>query len=419
MEKINIKKILDFPLTNGRTDIDVEGYISIQNKTAEFSMENGYLGKLYPEFKSESKDNKEESWFAIDKDDRKITLVRALYVDGFPSAKFLIHQEEIVVGAHLTDDTKVKKIQSTIHRLENNLDFALKIGNREFIYNDLKIRTQVDKEFVISIEGEIAFGEIKKLFRYFCELIFLFYGIYPECDSFKIVLLDDNTCELMTNGNKFKYERRRKALINELKYGKTDYKTSLKNFIVFRENSGLIFDIFLSTVYSQSFEEDYPLRFSQCIEGVMNYGKLLEKKKSSLDLDRVVDNLKICKEYLVKYCKGNDSITSCIELLDSNKDILKNIELENPATFKDIITKAIKYNKYLESLFNNDDEIEKFAKKTKAHRNLFSHAKHKSDRFEGKENMDASIKLYTILRFIIIDAYVNEDYFNWIKERYQ
>ena len=63
---------------------------------------------------------------------------------------------------------------------------------------------------------------------------------------------------------------------------------------------------------------------------------------------------------------------------------------------------------------DNNSQIKKFAEKTKEHRHLFSHAKHKSGRFIGIENKDAAIKLYTILRFIIIKECVDERYFDYL-----
>lgn len=56
------------------------------------------------------------------------------------------------------------------------------------------------------------------------------------------------------------------------------------------------------------------------------------------------------------------------------------------------------------SPINYDDnlKISEFAYKTTNHRHLFSHTRYKADMFNGKENKDAAIKLYAILRFIII-----------------
>ena len=147
-----------------------------------------------------------------------------------------------------------------------------------------------------------------------------------------------------------------------------EYEKSFRNYVKFRKDSGLIFDIFLNTVYSQSFEEDYPLRLSQCVDGIMDYKKLLKKKKDKKKID-----------------------------------------------FVDVIVQSINYDKSLRELFDFDDfKIEEFAEKTKNHRHLFSHAKNKSERFEGIENKYAAIKLYTILRFVIIKECVDERYFDYL-----
>lgn len=380
MNKINLKEIVDLQLSDECKNVEIDGYIYRDINKGCFLIKNKELSSKF----SKSLPGSSKCWFLIDDEDLKITINDVLFNGRFPFYQFDTVHKELIMGCHLSEDTKIKGVEFKTKYSKEDIGFPAQIGEIDFNYKNIRISSKKEPEYIHSKDGsfcnsyiktftfssneDITLNEMQNLFRYFCEMLFLFYGIYPEYEKAEIILANGDICELFTYGHKFKYEKRKKHLTDNLEYRKINYEKSFEEYIKFREDSGLIFDIFLNTVYSQSFEEDYPLRFSQCIEGVMEYRKLLKKGENG-----------------------------------------KN------QTFSKTIEQSINYDKSLRELFDDDySKIEEFAKKTKEHRHLFSHAKHKSGRFIGIENKDAAIKLYTILRFIIIKECVDENYFDYL-----
>lgn len=358
MDKINLNKIIKTQLFN--KCINIEGYIDTKSKIGNIVINDS---ELHSKIKSKL-EGSSSYWFVEDEYKRKITMMEVSCNDYFPSNEFYTLHKKIILGAHLEEHEKIKSIEFKIQKSTSDEDSKILsyIKNIEFNYKNLIIKLKKDEMILISISGESTLNEVVKIFKYFCEFIFLFYGIYLEYYTAEIKLCDGETCEFITYGHKFKYEKRKRCLTDSIQYGTINYD-NFENFIKFRKDSGIIFDIILNTVYSQSFEEDYPLRLSQCIDGMIGEKSFINRKS---------------KEH-----------------------------------FKDTIIKAINYDDSLKNLFDYDNfKISEFADKTKNHRHLFSHAKYKSDMFKGKENKDAAIKLYSILRFIIIKECVEKKYFD-------
>ncbi len=137
-----------------------------------------------------------------------------------------------------------------------------------------------------------------------------------------------------------------------------DFGKLFEKFVQFREKSDIIFDVFRSTVYSQSFREDYPLRLSQTIEGLANFLKIAN-----------TDN-------------KQDSFNSAIQHSLNRNDYFK------------------------ESV--QESYIEEFAKNITKHRRKFSHVKSKDDYLQGEENEKYAEILYSTIRVLIIKRLKDE-----------
>ncbi len=132
-----------------------------------------------------------------------------------------------------------------------------------------------------------------------------------------------------------------------------DFGKLFEKFVQFREDSGIIFDVFRSTVYSQSFREDYPLRLSQTIEGLANF----------LDIANT-DNKR-------------DSFNSAIQL-------------------------SLYCNDYIKEQLPKQSDIKEFATNITKHRHKFSHVKGKGNYLQGEENEKYAEILYSTIRVLII-----------------
>lgn len=132
-----------------------------------------------------------------------------------------------------------------------------------------------------------------------------------------------------------------------------DFGKLFEKFVQFREDSGIIFDVFRSTVYSQSFREDYPLRLSQTIEGLANFLEIAN-----------TDNKR-------------DSFNSAIQL-------------------------SLYCNDYIKEQLPKQSDIKEFATNITKHRHKFSHVKGKGNYLQGEENEKYAEILYSTIRVLII-----------------
>lgn len=178
-----------------------------------------------------------------------------------------------------------------------------------------------------------------------------------------------DTLILSYNGKQYKYKSFRRS--NNANLRKKSLKTSNSNinifcsnpfddfgklfekFVQFREDSGIIFDVFRSTVYSQSFREDYPLRLSQTIEGLANFLEIAN-----------TDNKR-------------DSFNSAIQL-------------------------SLYCNDYIKEQLPKQSDIKEFATNITKHRHKFSHVKGKGNYLQGEENEKYAEILYSTIRVLII-----------------
>lgn len=407
MNYYRIVKIYDFPLIDGTVqDISVDFKIGKKSKSIFFKMEGDLLKLAKLKRIKEFEATKVPYLFALSDKGEKLTLYGVSYafeIAIFGNMRFL--QNSFLVGGHITDIEQLKANRITSIVSEEGKKYWLNIMDEEFEQKRLRIsliykkyiylwneQTYCEKIYSgkakIIVNGfDSTFNELNRFFIYFCELFFLLYGVYPNYDHFVIESDDAQKYKYWTYPTIFKEDVKKKEIIEGIQIGTLDYQKAMKNFIQFRQTSGLIFDVLIRSIYIITFEEDYPLRLVQCLDGFMVYSGLAFYEYGKFDSNAFT---KLTAEY---------------------KD---NLEY----TFrKDVVIKSIKYVSEAIGLFSNSRERDSFANKIYNHRNLFSHVKHNGIRLVGKENIEAAKKLFTIIRYLIIQFCVDDHYFDWLKNK--
>lgn len=370
-----LSKLLDIKLEDGTTiDLSINEDLSILEKTSEFSITDQIINLTKSEKLKTNFKYKYDFLYAYTENNEKITLYDvsfsiSFFIDDF--GEFIFCTNYFFVGAFIENilEYKISKLKIEIEDtypsiFEQIKDFSF-TGNGVHVYYK-KIYDYLDTEspfayfkqmgieklyenrcyIVLSATKNKKFNELRNLLFYLCDYLFLILSDYPEFNNF-ILEFDNQQYMLYAFGNKY-LRKNRKSYLPRNTYNLSLINT-FNNWCKFRSNSGIIFDIFKQTVYSNSFEEDYPLRFTQCLEGLMIFLKHSTKKTNLVDT------------------------------------------LEKAITLTD-------YNLYPFST----DVRNIFIKKTKNHRHLFSHAKYKGQKLEGEENKEVAIALYDIIRKLIV-----------------
>ena len=223
-------------------------------------------------------------------------------------------------------------------------------------------------EITLQITGSFNFNRAKEEIYSLSEYIFL---IYEELFCYDtITIYSDNEQYKFIMPTKPK-ERKRKwplytdmEIQNKLVSNPTTISVNedeFNKFLQFRKDSHFIFDLFKTSVYSDTFVEDYPLRLSQITEGLAKF-------------------LGIEKYDAAKYQKGNG----------------------RESKFKIAISSALSKVQNEYNPFNSANEKRKFCDKIKEHRNSFSHAESNGNYLQREENYEYAKILYTTIRILII-----------------
>lgn len=375
MIRYKLLKLLDIKLEDGTTvDLIINGDLSILDKTNEFPETPQMCELIKLEKLKRNYKYKYDFVYAYTEDNEKITLYDVSfsiidYFDGL--GDFLLCVNYFFVGNFIANilEHKISKLQIQIKDtypsiFKNVNDFSIngggihisfeknydhlnesspfayfKLMGIEKIYDNscrITLSTTESKEFKI----------LKDILICLCDYLFLIMSNYPEYNHYTLGF-DNHEYILYAFGNKY-LKKYRKSYLPQNVYN-LNLSHTFNKWCKFRSDSGIIYDIFKQTVYSNSFEEDYPLRFTQCLDGLMVFLKHTNEKT------HLVDTLK-----------------RAIILTD--------------------------YNLYP---FTTNDR-DQFIQKIKNHRHLFSHAKYKGNKLEGKENQYVAIALYQIIRKLIV-----------------
>lgn len=375
---INIVKILNFPVENNQSEeIDVNFQLE-ENKDSYRLLDNIDIealigaGKIY-----HSKNYGCDELFVLDEKGGKYTFCDCSFwcnARGFTTyIDFAFNS--IISGNHIKDmkNKPFDKIELKIN-YQKPLNFKLNCNdvkvelkpnykNRNLSREELEWigeenRLEFDKTIDLTLIGNNTFKEYDKILWRLSEFMLLYYEDMFSYDTFR----------LYKEGQVYKYKSFMRS--NDIDSRKSNLKTSnatvnsycsiyyddiekhFNKFVIFREDSGIIFDVFRSTIYSKSFREDYPLRLSQVMEGLANYLNIADTNKR------------------------RDSFNTAIQL-------------------------SLYCNDYIKEQLPTLADIQKFAKKITEHRNKFSHVKDTGNYLQGKENELYAEILYSTLRVII------------------
>lgn len=372
---LHITRILNFPIEDSQIVIDVDMTIKLEEghcccdipKSIEELIKNKQI-KL-------NKSYDINALYAIDDKGDKYTLFNFsyMYKKDIHSHEYIsLIYNSILYNAHIKcwNDIKIDKAE-VIAMCEKAVFIDINFNNihiktePQYIKEDLSseemdflgddYKGKYAKNIKIAFCGEQTFKDAESLMWILSEFSLLIYEDMFFYDTFDLYCKNKNYklksyCHTNLSALRSEQLRTKNAKCKTIWYN--NYKNLFANFVNFREESGIIFDVFRSTIYSQSFREDYPLRLSQTMEGLANYLSLANTNK-------------------------NDSFNTAIQI-------------------------SLYCNDYIKEYLPKNSDIAEFAKNITKHRNKFSHVKDKGEYLKGTENERYAEILYTTIRVIII-----------------
>lgn len=374
---IKIVKILNLPVENNQTT-EVTVDINITEDKHSYILENPRnMDSIYFSRTKVGEPYKCDYLFVEDSKGKKHTLYNFSYVICLP-LMFHFTFNMILYNGHFSQLCNIEAVQcDTLVNFNKNFSYNICFNCEQLKIENLSITpAQIAKESGIhvsdvrsrnvnlSITGSFNFEEAKENIYRLSEYIFLVYEELFCYDTFDIYSDNEQYKFIMSNNPK---ERKRKwqlytdiEIQNRLVSNPTTISVNgdeFNKFLKFRKDSHFIFDLFKTSVYSDTFAEDYPLRLSQITEGLAKFFKI-EKCDAA------------------KY--GSES------------------------KFKIAISSALSKVQNEYNPFNSEDEKREFCDKIKKHRNSFSHAESRGDYLQREENYEYAKILYTTIRILII-----------------
>lgn len=365
-------KLLDFDIVPFEFEIDLSKdniILSLPNSIGDIMKNQRIeLGKQY----------KKDSLCALTANNEKCTLLDCCYCIDNKGFQKQIHiaYRVILLGEHKKNLREIK-----FDKLETIVDYRINIED-DFNYNNLGIVIKPlwlsdnlpdeTKEYAeyddiytgklnISINGKQTLIEAEAILWRLSEYLLLTQEDMFSYDTFKVSSRDKqyevishihgNNIALRRGKLKTKYGSWNGSITLELSSG--NIKEEFPKFVKFRDESGIIFDVFRCTVYSQSFREDYPLRLSQITEGLANFLGIANTNNRQ------------------------DNFNSALQL-------------------------SLYCNDYIKQVLPKQSDIQKFAEDVKNHRNKFTHVKGSGKYLEKEDNDIKAEILYTTLRVIMI-----------------
>ena len=394
-DKINVVKILNFPLEDGST-IEISGGFSINESKSTFtvycpesdSIEKRFfdtLKKYMPTHNRVSASNC--ALYVLGDDGTKYTLFDFFYIyeAAFNSSYISIALGGILHGTHVEDVEKL-----SLDKFETILEYKHPIC-LDFTYKNIHLSTNpikskdglseeelewmgelfdgiYTKKLKICLCGEASFKATENVLWGLSEYFFLryedmfFYNtifLYANSENYKLNYFRRSDSSKLRK----KALRTKAATANAFCHDNLmDFDEKFCGFMKFREESKIVFDVFRNTVYNSSFEQDYPTKLSQTLDGLAEF-------------------LKIHKLDAAKY-KAN-----CKNAKPSRFEI----------AISSSLTKASdKYNPFSSNLTQ-----EYFCSRIKEHRHTFSHVKYAGGFLDNKECSEYSEILYTTIRVLI------------------
>ena len=380
--KINIVKILNLPIENDEVaDVDISFEFdnninahrifdkNIENSEVIWELVKHKKIKPYEKYKC-------EYLFVVDEHGNKYTLYGFSYVLKYYHFEFYI---DFSFNALLLYEHFENLKNMIVKQVEFEVEYSKAI-QLDFTYDNVHIISEPQYELTPEIlewmgadfegiftkrikftfKGKQSFGELETVIWGLSEFVFLCYEDMFFYDRLNVCVGEDSyviKCfNRANNGESRKkslYTKRINTKSNDFCNKALDGK-NFSNFMTFRKKSGIVFDVFRTTIYSDSFREDYPLRLSQTMEGLANY----------------------------------------LEIADT--------EINRQDTFRSAIELSLHCNDFIDEYLPTFRSIKDFSKEITAHRNKFSHVKIKGDYLHGEKNEHYAEILYTTIRILIV-----------------
>ena len=365
-------KLLDFDIVPFEFEIDLSKdhiILSLPNSIDDI-MKNQRIAL--------DKQYKKDSFCALTANNEKCTLLDCCYCIDNKGFQKQIHiaYRVILLGEHKKTLREIvfDKLETIVDykiNIEddfnyNNLDIAIKpLWSSDNLPDETKEYAEYDdiytKKLSISINGKQTLIEDESILWRLSEYLLLTQEDMFSYDTFKVFSFDKqyevishihgNNIALRREKLKTKYGSWDRSITLEL--SRRNIKEEFPKFVKFRDESGIIFDVFRCTVYSQSFREDYPLRLSQITEGLANFLGIADTNNR------------------------HDSFNSALQL-------------------------TLYCNDYIKQVLPTQSDIKKFAEDVKNHRNKFTHDKDRGKYLDKEDNDIKAEILYTTLRVIMI-----------------
>lgn len=379
-KNINIKKILNLPIENDKsTEINYAFSIDLTNNFHQVLIDDNILLESENDFADQIKRNKIQinkeyrcaTLWVFDDMNEKHTIYNFSYWLIELADKWYIRLcfKGFLKGEHLNGELEKQKFD----RIETEVRYDKKISINYTcdsikstiepimstwlpLWDNDSSEEMFDRKLKITLGEKKTFNEFEKILWRLSEFAFLCCEDMLFYDTLSVFIGDKEYIlkhYLRTNDAK---SRKRSLRTNEFNSNafciNAFNENNFTSFMDFRTKSGFIFDVYRTTVHSDTFREDYPLRLSQTLEGLANYLNIADTSKG--DTFRTAIHLSL-------YC--NDFIKFYLPTFNEAKD------------FCDKITK---------------------------HRNKFSHVKANGTYLQDDENEKFAEILYTTIRVLII-----------------
>lgn len=396
-ERITIKTILNLP-TEGKEGVGINYKFSIElSKNSHHIMisddiklesRNDFADQINANNIQINKKYQCHTLLVIDDTDKEYTIYNFSYRLIRSASKWYIQFcfNGILEGKHLNEELKKQKFD----RMETEIGYDKKISisctcgsikstiepimrkwlplwdkslSEDIFAHKLKIalvskeaRTFKEFEEILWRLSEFAFLCCEDMFSYNTLSVYIGGSSYTLKCYLRANYAKSRRSDLRTNG-----------FHSKIFYGDIFTEDNFAKFLHFREDSRFIFDVFRTTVYSNTFREDYPLRLSQTLDGLSDY---LGVNKNKEDKEKYTA--------LAKESGGR------------------------PSSFMIAISSSLTTVKDVFYPFGKDFTQEDFCNKIKNHRHKFSHVKADGDYLQEAENEEFAEILYTTIRVLII-----------------
>ena len=387
MTSVTIKRILNLPIENQKTvEINYNFSIELSKNFHHIMIDDDIMLKSKNDFTNQINNNNIQinkeyqcpTLWMIDDMGKEYTMYSFSYMLIQRASKWYIQFcfNGILEGGHLNEELEKQKFDrvETEVRCDREIDInhtydPIKCAVKPIYIQDESYKKLMSKwlsvgdddssenifdhKLKITLSENKTFKEFEKILWWLSEFAFLCCEDMFFYDTLS-VFIEGNpyTLKYYLRANYAKSRRsnlRTNDFHSRIFCGNAFNEDNFASFLIFRKDSDIIFDVFRTTVYSDTFREDYPLRLSQTLEGLANY--------------------------------------------------LGIADTQNYDDFYTAILHSLKNNEFIKYTHR---EAQDFCNKITNHRHKFSHVKNRGSYLKGDENEKSAEILYTTIRVLII-----------------